>query len=164
MRVIAVMSDFVLVGGTYTAAFGQAVIVPDGSHSVALCFALVTATSVSSEQIDIGCDIFDELSGVESSSCQSVSAPAYGFAAGDYAVSASASDYAGNGASASGTFTAVVTADSPSNVVSDFVDNHFVGASMTSSHCGCGEPSPACAPRELSNAHASAIGLKLHGP
>lgn len=239
--VIAMMSDFVLVGRTYTATFDQAAIVPDGSHSVEVCFALATATSVSSirgclpafgynlvcqdanppsieasrspepnaagwnntdvtvtfscsdaetgiascsepmvvstegvdqsvtgeaidnagnasqltvsgihidktapsvtihglrsytadEQVEIGCDIFDELSGVESSSCESVSAPAYSFAAGDYAVSASASDYAGNSASASGTFTVVVTADSLSNVVSSFIDSRFVGASMT---------------------------------
>ena len=64
------------------------------------------------QEVSITCSATDGLSGVASSTCQSVAGPAYGFALGTNAFSAAATDRAGNTGSGSTSFTVSVTADS----------------------------------------------------
>ena len=82
------------------------------------------------EWIAIDCDIVDELSGVASSSC-GVSVPAYTYAAGEHTITATARDYAGNAATATGTFTVVASADAVSNLIGDFLENPGVANSLS---------------------------------
>jgi len=59
--------------------------------------------------VALTCSATDALSGVASTTCADVAGPAWSFGAGPHTVTASATDRAGNGASASATFTVEVT-------------------------------------------------------
>jgi hypothetical protein len=73
------------------------------------------------QSVSVTCSADDALSGVASSTCNGASGPAYSFGVGSHAVTASASDFADNSASASGSFTVVVTRDSLCNLINQFV-------------------------------------------
>ena len=69
-------------------------------------------------------------SGVASSSCPGASGAAYLFNIGSNALSASATDYAGNGASASASFTVSVTTGSLCNLTQRFVSSAGIANSL----------------------------------
>ena len=73
------------------------------------------------QTVSVTCSADDALSGVASSTCDGASGPAYSFGVGTHAVSASASDFADNSGSASGSFTVVVTRVSLCNVINQLV-------------------------------------------
>jgi len=72
--------------------------------------------------VAITCSASDALSGVASSTCADVNGPSWTFGLGPHTVSASATDVAGNTASASTTFTVDVTLDGLCNLARTFSD------------------------------------------
>jgi len=82
------------------------------------------------ETVSVTCDISDELSGIQSSTCSGASGDAYTFGLGSHEVAASAVDNADNEASAAGSFTVVVTADSLCNLIERFVSRAGVANSL----------------------------------
>lgn len=82
------------------------------------------------QTVSVTCDISDELSGIQSSSCSGASGDAYSFGLGAHEVGASAVDNADNAASTTGSFTVSVTADSLCNLVERFVSKHGVARSL----------------------------------
>jgi hypothetical protein len=73
------------------------------------------------QTVTISCSASDALSGLATTSCQNVSAPASSFLVGGNTVSASATDKAGNVGSASTTFTVTVTPSSLCTITGRFV-------------------------------------------
>jgi hypothetical protein len=89
------------------------------------------ATSYTVAQtVTVSCTINDNLSGIASQSCTSVNAPAYTFALGSHPVSASATDNAGNSASASGAFTVTVSNATLCELVRQFVSQAGIQNSL----------------------------------
>ena len=82
------------------------------------------------QTVAIGCDISDNLSGLESQSCEGAIGPAYAMGLGSHAVSASATDNAGNSVSESGSFTVSVTSGSLCNLVTAWVSQKGIANSM----------------------------------
>lgn len=80
--------------------------------------------------VGITCSASDPTSGVASSSCPGASGAAYLFNIGSNALSASATDYAGNGASASASFTVSVTTGSLCNLTQRFVSSAGIANSL----------------------------------
>jgi hypothetical protein len=81
--------------------------------------------------VQITCKASDALSGVDSTTCQTISAPAYSFGLGTHSYSATATDNAGNSGSGSTSFT--VTAVTPSSLqalVNRFCTDPSVAASL----------------------------------
>ncbi|HEX7103831.1 MAG TPA: hypothetical protein VF201_14395, partial [Nitrolancea sp.] len=73
--------------------------------------------------VTITCTASDNLSGVATTDCQNISAPAYTFAVGSNTVSSSVTDVAGNTAGGSVTFTITESADSLTTLTKQFVSN-----------------------------------------
>jgi hypothetical protein len=82
------------------------------------------------DTVAIACSATDALSGIASSSCPSTSGPAWSFGPGLHARSASATDRAGNSASASTSFTVTATADSLCDLVRAFTDHNGTRTSL----------------------------------
>ncbi len=70
-------------------------------------------------------------SGVDSTTCEDVSGPAYAFGLGNHTFSASATDVAGNDGFGSTTFTVTVTFDSLANLVTRFSTDDSVTTGLT---------------------------------
>src|SRR6185437_1091341 len=75
------------------------------------------------QTVNITCSASDTLSGVDSTTCQTISGPAYNYALGANSFSASATDKAGNIGNSSVSFTVGVTVDSLCNLTQQFVGN-----------------------------------------
>jgi hypothetical protein len=73
------------------------------------------------QTIDITCTILDALSGVASSSCPPIKVPAYTLDPGAQSRSVSATDIAGNTATATVTFTVAVNASGMTNLIKTFI-------------------------------------------
>ena len=84
------------------------------------------------DDIDISCMATDELSGVATSTCAGVSAPAFDLAVGTTRLSAVATDRAGNLGFGSTTFEVVVTADGLSGVVEALVRDRGLRTALLS--------------------------------
>ena len=82
------------------------------------------------QQVAINCTAGDSLSGVASSSCEEVSAPAYTFALGENTFSATAIDIAGNEATNTVSFTVSVTNLSLCSMTKQFVSNKGIANSL----------------------------------
>jgi hypothetical protein len=82
------------------------------------------------QQVQITCSPNDMLSGVASSTCQSISGSAYSFGLGSHSFSATAVDKAGNTGSGSTSFTVIVTSSSLQNLASRFSTDPSVAASL----------------------------------
>lgn len=82
------------------------------------------------ESVSITCSVTDAMSGVAESSCVTVSGDAYRFNIGANAVSASATDNAGNDNAASTGFTVSVTSGSLCNLTRRFVAHHGIANSL----------------------------------
>jgi len=72
------------------------------------------------QMVNIACTATDSLSGVASSTCRTISGPAYAFNLGSNTFSASAADVAGNTGIGSTSFTVQVTSDSLANLTQRF--------------------------------------------
>jgi hypothetical protein len=82
------------------------------------------------QTITISCTASDTLSGIASSSCATISGPAYAFALGTNTRSASATDVAGNTGSGSTTFTVGVTFDSLCRLSASFSTDSTVDTGL----------------------------------
>jgi hypothetical protein len=83
------------------------------------------------QDVSITCAASDATSGVESSTCEDISGPAYSFGLGHHTLSASATDVAGNTGSGSTSFDVIVTFDSLANLVDRFSTSDDVTAGLT---------------------------------
>jgi uncharacterized protein YegL len=95
---------------------------------------VVTFTGALSYAVDqtvsITCSSSDNLSGIASDTCASISGPAYSFGLGAHTFGASATDNAGNTTSTSGAFTVGVTAQSLCALVQAWASNAGVANSL----------------------------------
>ena len=82
------------------------------------------------QTINITCSATDAGSGVSSSSCPGASGPAYTFTPGSHTLNATATDNAGNTATATATFTIVVTHDGVCALVGQFVSQHGIANAL----------------------------------
>lgn len=82
------------------------------------------------QAVSITCTASDNLSGVASDTCQGIAGPAYSFALGANAFSASATDNAGNVGEGSVSFGVAVTYESLSNLTSQFASNGGVASAL----------------------------------
>jgi predicted extracellular nuclease len=82
------------------------------------------------EAIHIGCSAADALSGLASSTCPTVDSPAWTFTLGTHTLNASATDRAGNTATATTTFTVTVDAASLCRLTTAFGAKDGVGNSL----------------------------------
>ncbi len=82
------------------------------------------------QMVNITCAATDALSGVASSTCRTISGPAYTFNLGGNTFSASATDVAGNTGAASTSFTLQVTMDSLASLTRQFVSKPGVANSL----------------------------------
>ncbi len=82
------------------------------------------------QQVNLTCSATDAMSGIASSTCPSASGDAYTFGVGAHTLSASATDNAGNGSSASTQFTVQVTSGSLCAMVQRWVSQRGVANSM----------------------------------
>jgi predicted outer membrane repeat protein len=76
--------------------------------------------------VTISCAASDNLSGIATTDCQNISAPAYTFVVGANTVSSSATDVAGNTASGSVTFTVTESANSLTTLTNEFITNRYI--------------------------------------
>lgn len=83
------------------------------------------------QTVDISCAATDALSGIASSTCQDINAPAASFAPGVNTVSSTASDNAGNMQSGSVSFTVEVTPDSLDNLTKQYVNNPLTASLLS---------------------------------
>ncbi len=82
------------------------------------------------QTVAITCSASDALSGIDTKSCANVGGNAYDFALGVNTFTASATDVAGNGASATATFTVSVTQASVCSLVERFISNKGIQNSL----------------------------------
>ena len=82
------------------------------------------------QQVSIGCNASDALSGIASFTCPALTAPAYQFAAGQNSFNGSAVDHAGNVTTAAGSFLLQVTADGMCTLVTRMVSNAGIAHSL----------------------------------
>jgi len=82
------------------------------------------------QTVTITCSISDAMSGVAAQSCSGASGAAYAIGLGAHAISASASDYAGNSQSVSGSFTVVATTGSVCALVQRWVTQNGIANSL----------------------------------
>jgi uncharacterized protein YjbJ (UPF0337 family) len=82
------------------------------------------------QTVSISCSASDSLSGVASSTCQSISGPAYSFNLGSNTFSATATDKAGNMGSGSVSFTVKVTFVSLCNLTKQFAGDRGIANSL----------------------------------
>ncbi len=75
------------------------------------------------DDVAIDCDAEDATSGVAASTCTSIAAPAWTFGAGSHTVQAQATDRAGNGGSASATFSVHVAVGDLCQLTKQFVES-----------------------------------------
>jgi hypothetical protein len=83
------------------------------------------------QDVSITCAASDATSGVDSSTCEDISGPAYSFGLGHHTFSASATDVAGNSGFGSTSFDVIVTFDSLANLVDRFSTSDDVTAGLT---------------------------------
>ena len=76
--------------------------------------------------VNITCNASDAMSGVATSTCATVSAPAYSFGAGTHTLNAAVTDRAGNSATSATTFTVTVDAASLSAVIDQIIGDSNV--------------------------------------
>ena len=84
------------------------------------------------QTVNISCTAADSLSGIDTATCQDISAPAYSFAVGANTLSSTATDFAGNVASGSVTFTIIVTPDSLISLTQQFDSSRFEAPLLSS--------------------------------
>jgi HYR domain len=89
------------------------------------------ATTFSLDQnVTIFCDAFDALSGVATTTCQDVNAPALSFGLGTHTLSATATDNAGNQGSGSFTFTVAASVNSINTLIDRYVTKPSVAKNL----------------------------------
>jgi hypothetical protein len=88
------------------------------------------------QTVSISCTTSDNLSGVASTDCQDINAPAYTFNPGSNTISSSATDAAGNVGHASVTFTVIATASDLTALTNQFVDNSTVAHRLSAPLAG----------------------------
>jgi hypothetical protein len=81
------------------------------------------------QTVNITCSASDALSGIASTTCSNITGPAWSFGLGTTSRSASATDRAGNTATASTSFTIIVTTASLDNLITQFFGGDQNGAS-----------------------------------
>ncbi len=119
------------VSGTATDIAGNSITVDSAPVSIDLTPPTVTysgnlGTYTVDQTVTITCTASDALSGIDTTTCQNITGPAYSFALGNNSFGASATDKAGNSADGSVSFTVVVTPDSLSNLTNQFETNAAV--------------------------------------
>lgn len=114
-------------GGTGSASTGS---IKRDATNPTVTYAGNAGTYGVADTVAITCTAADNLSGVVSSTCADVSGPAWGFGAGSHALSATATDNAGNVGSGSTTFAIVVRAADISTLVRQWTDNAGVANSL----------------------------------
>jgi hypothetical protein len=88
------------------------------------------ATYAVDETVDITCAASDALSGIATSDCPQLQAPAYTFGLGSHSFTATATDRAGNVASATATFQVIVTFDSLCHLTEQLLANAAIAHSL----------------------------------
>ncbi len=88
------------------------------------------------QTVTITCTATDNLSGVASTTCQNINAPAYTFAVGSNTVSTSATDNAGNVGTGSVTFTITVDSNSLTRLTQQFETNPLIARQLNSALTG----------------------------
>ncbi len=106
------------------------------------------------QSVSIGCSATDALSGIASSTCASVSGPAWSFGLGSHTFSASATDKAGNTGSGSTTFAVTVDATSLCGLVKQFSTK----AGIANSLCAKLDAAAAAAARGQAATKANILG------
>lgn len=114
------------------------------------------------QQVTIGCSATDALSGIATSSCPTASASAYSLGAGSYSLAASATDDAGNSASATASYRVVLTAVGVCGMAQQWATNAGVANSLCAkANAGAWgafrNEVKAQSGKKLSEAHASAL-------
>lgn len=124
-------------GETYTcsatSAGGSAsasVTVKRDATDPAISFGGNAGTYTVDQTVSISCSATDAMSGVATSSCPGASGAAYTFGLGSTTLSASATDNAGNGSSATTSFSVQVTSGSLCALVRQWVSQHGIANSM----------------------------------
>jgi hypothetical protein len=105
-------------GGTAT----QSVTIKRDATPPTVTYSGNAGSYAADQSVSITCSATDATAGIAASNCQSITGPAYSFNIGANSFSASASDNAGNNASASANFTVTATTGSLVNLTSQFVD------------------------------------------
>jgi hypothetical protein len=82
------------------------------------------------QQVQITCTASDATSGVASSTCQSITGPAYSFGLGSHSYSATATDNAGNVGHGSTSFTVTATPSSLQSLINRYCTDPSVAASL----------------------------------
>ena len=113
-------------GGSAT----QTVTVKRDATVPAIAFSGNAGSYTVDQAVAISCSATDATSGIASESCPGASGDAYTFAIGANTLNATATDQAGNGASASASFTVAVTSGSLCALTKRFVSQHGVANSM----------------------------------
>ena len=131
----AVISDISGVTFTCTATSAggtgsQSVIVKRDATPPTIDFAGNLGSYTVDQSVSVTCAASDAMSGLASNSCANTSADAYTFGVGSHSLSASASDWAGNGVNASATFSVTVSAGSLCSLVRRWVDQAGIANSM----------------------------------
>jgi hypothetical protein len=83
------------------------------------------------QTVSITCAAADNLSGIATTTCQDINAPAYTFVVGANSVTTTATDQAGNVGSGSVTFTVTATASDLTTLTQQFVTNRTVARQLT---------------------------------
>ncbi len=89
-------------------------------------------TYTTDQTVNISCTAADSLSGIDTTTCQDITVPAYSFAVGANTLSSTATDFAGNVASGSVTFTIIVTPDSLISLTQQFDSSRFEAPLLSS--------------------------------
>lgn len=91
--------------------------------------------------VNIDCTATDATSGIATSNCPDISGPAYSLGVGSHSVSGTATDNAGNSASASTTFTVEVSVAGVAALIAQWVSNPGVAKSLVAKLESIGEAS-----------------------
>lgn len=123
-----------VISGTATDAAGNTGVTAPVAVNVDLTAPVVAfsgnaGTYTVADAVAITCNASDNLSGVASSTCTSVNAPAWTFGLGSKTLTASATDVAGNQGSGSATFTITVSISSLDQLIGQFFGGDAGGAS-----------------------------------
>jgi hypothetical protein len=106
------------------------------------------------QRVEIVCQAADALSGLDSTTCRSVAAPAYAFRLGSNTVSATATDRAGNVGAGSTAFVVTVDPDSLGRLVGQIVVDRGTARSLQSKLGDVGDANP--------RAKAGKVGAFVH--
>ena len=126
-----------------------------------ITFANNSGTYTVDATINITCTAIDALSGIASANCPSANKAAYQYTVGANTLSATATDKAGNTASASAAFTVVVTPGSLANLTTQFLTNKVLApAFATKVQNIANAPNPA-AKQGMVGAYINAVNAQI---